>query len=98
MVQTKRKRTGKVVGRRAKTKVEYKVDRATSVDASRIHEILVSTEEMIRRLRRKKWIAGYPVKHPIERVGSRYAAALRDLETVSKEMESVVRREMKKNR
>jgi len=99
MVQSKRKRTGTAIkGRRAKTQVEYKVDRATAVDASNIHEIIVQIERLRRRIRRKRWIYGYPVKKPYERVGSRYDAALKELAVVSKEMESVVRREMKKNR
>ena len=99
MVKAKKKTAGRAItGRRAKTKVEYKVDRATSVDAAKIHRILVLIEEIRRRIRRRKWIYGYPVKDPVERIGTRYEAALKDLAVVSKQMESVVRREIKKNR
>ena len=72
--------------------------RATSVDAAKIHRILVLIEEIRRRIRRRRWIYGYPVKDPVERIGTRYEAALKDLAVVSKQMESVVRREIKKNR
>jgi hypothetical protein len=84
--------------RAPKTKVEYKAERATNVDASSIHEIIVKIEAMRRRIRRKKWINGYPVRNPRERVGARYEAALKELRAVSKEMETVVRQEAKRYR
>jgi len=99
MVRNKKNLARTSAARRAsKIKVEYKAERATNVDASSIHDIIVIIEAMRRRIRRKKWIHGYPVRDPREHLGARYEAALKELRAVSKEMETAVRQEAKRYR
>ena len=98
MKQYKKKEAGRAAARRrANTKVEYKAARATAADARKIHHIIVVIDEIEELLRKKKWRNGLPVINPIG-VEARCDAALKDLRAVSKEMEAVVRQEMKKNR